>query len=154
MTPITFLISAAASFGHPPSGDNADNCTKSGCWFSFTNRASIINPTPPNGGRCGEVDAAPRMPNDIWNDQAAVDSYVRATQEFYAIAQDVSLGFGPCNHNPSRWYQNGNKSIDWIDAEILVQVCSRKCNCGSNGIKCPDVRDDPSKHQYCSLCGS
>ena len=69
---LSVFPAAVVAFG--PSPPNPYNCTKSGCWFSYTNPASLGKP-PPNQGRCGEVDAAPRMPPDIWRDQVSVSLY-------------------------------------------------------------------------------
>ena len=57
----------------------ASGCTKTSCPFSFT------NPSIVNGGRCGEVDAASRMPDDIWSDPNAVDEYVATTIALYNV---------------------------------------------------------------------
>jgi uncharacterized surface protein with fasciclin (FAS1) repeats len=125
---------------------SAYNCTKDGCVFSFTNRPSIIEPLR-NGGRCGEVDAAPNMPNDIWADADAVKAYVVATEDFFGTAN------APCDHNPYTWIQNGTEKIKWMNDRLDLAVCARECGCGAYGVKCKDVPDDPKNHKYCSLCG-
>ena len=59
-----------------------------------------------------EVDAAPRMPVDIFNDTAAVARYVEVTKRAWAPAGDPRV-FGllvnePCDHDPTRWFKNGS----------------------------------------------
>lgn len=89
------LIGAIASFGNalPINANNrrtgrpsGAGCTKRSCPFSFTN---------PNG-QCGEVDAAARMPDDIWNNQSAVAAYVGATVKYYNVG-DFKLENALCN---------------------------------------------------------
>ena len=64
------LLPAAVAFGPPPPGPAPPPraaCKRGllgGCWFRRYNSNEK--------GRCGEVDAAPRMPGDIWGDTTAV----------------------------------------------------------------------------------
>lgn len=86
---LSVFPAAVVAFGpSPPNPPNPYNCTKSGCWFSYTNPASLGKP-PPNQGRCGEVDAAPRMPPDIWRDQVSVSLY----QQLYGHADQELFSF-------------------------------------------------------------
>jgi len=126
------------------------NCTKQGCFFSYTNRVQGgITPRPAkNGGRCGEVDAAPRMPKDIWADPGAVTKYCEATINLYGSntlggGGDI-LEFGQCDHDPLLWFQNGSGPIKW-DMGDFAKVCSA-CSTGEP--------DDPGRHHYCTLCWS
>ena len=57
----------------------ANNCTKESCLFSYTNPDNV------NDGRCGEVDAAPRMPADIFKDPERVGEYVLATTKWLLL---------------------------------------------------------------------
>merc|ERR1719159_2058131 len=57
-------------------------CTKDGCPFSAV--SGFIGPDY-KYTRCGQVDAAPRMPNDIWKDPHAVEKYVNFTLELYSL---------------------------------------------------------------------
>jgi hypothetical protein len=146
---MTFLISPVAGFG--PGREST--CTRSGCWFSYTNFASEVDPSypvAPNFGRCGEVDAAPRMPTDIWADKTAVENYVKVTQQ-YRVAANRGLNLGKCNHNPLFWYQNGTANVGWFNGIAFVEACEARGCCVGN--KCPDTNDDPRNHLYCSLCG-
>ena len=146
----------------PSPGPSPTGCTKAGCFFSFTNRPGVF------GGRCGEVDAAPRMPDDIWTDKTAVAEYVRATEEAYAnnYFSTGSLKQQPCDHNPAQWVRNGSQQINWLGTEGqgteigFDNFCVRRCSCcppgaPSNPERCPrtctDMPDKPP--YYCSLCG-
>lgn len=72
-------LGSAVAFGPvKPKPAPATGCTQKSCLFSFTNPAGV------NQGRCGEVDAAPRMPDDIWGDSNAVREYVAATVKWCA----------------------------------------------------------------------
>ena len=74
---LSFSLLAVAQATNSTAGAG---CTKEACPFSFT------NPSPfEHEGRCGEVDAAPRMPADIWDDQRAVEEYVEATLTLYHV---------------------------------------------------------------------
>jgi uncharacterized surface protein with fasciclin (FAS1) repeats len=76
----------------PPPGPGPQGCKKSGCFFSYTNQARQ------NGDRCGEVDAALRMPADIWNDPKAVAAYVQATVELFRSVQNGVFCFSSQFH--------------------------------------------------------
>jgi len=136
------LISPAVGVSlRVPKNDN--NCTKSGCWFSLTNKENV------NGGRCGEIDAAPHMPNDIWTDAAAVENYVAKTVFVLGLATER------CNHDPLAWYPMGNKSISWFKDPNrgFETFCAETCGCDPNGPPGVCPTDNPSRHTYCSLCG-
>jgi hypothetical protein len=135
---------------------STDNCTKAGCFFSYQNGGSCRSGGSFHGNRCGEVDAAPHIPDDMWNDQRAIDAYVQVTIEFYNIAgadNDCHLNFGPCDHDPAHWIKNGTstKKVSWTGGTTAFSnFCVEKC--GGSGAK--HQSDDPKHHKYCSLCGS
>lgn len=117
-------------------------CTKTSCPFSFT------NPTNVNGGRCGEVDAAARMPDDIWSDSNAVDEYVAATVALYNIA-GAKLVNSLCDRTGRT--QNGSVVASWTSPDLMSSTCQAKCLCK---YPCVDQPDEPFPlHRYCSLCG-
>jgi len=123
--------------GAPPTG-----CTKEACLFSYTNPAGV------NQGRCGEVDAAPRMPADIWSDSNAVQEYVGATNAFYKL-DGIQLKQKPCDRKGR--LQRGSETVSWTTSALMKATCSTGCNCDYPS--CPDSPDVPRNHQYCSLCG-
>ena len=104
------------------SSPSAYNCTKARCVFSFT------NPPDKNGGRCGEVDAAPHMPADIWNDGPAITAYCVATQEFYDFRYPDGHGLALENkacERSSNWIQNESVTEPWITEGFFLEICNR-----------------------------
>merc|ERR1711865_986475 len=116
-------------------------CTQKSCPFSY------INPSNVNEGRCGEVDAAPRMPADIFKDPRKVGEYVLATTKWYHI-DGVKLVQAACN---PKWNKGGSQSVSWTDPTLMKYTCGTGCDC--NYPACPDAPDVPRNEQYCSLCG-
>jgi hypothetical protein len=114
-------------------------CTEDACPFSYYNEGA---------GRCGEVDAASRMPADIWNDQKAVNDYVAATIKWYNVG-GAKLKQALC-YRPGR-YQQGSQSVSWTSPDLMKYTCNTLCSC--NYPSCPDAPDAPKNHRYCSLCG-
>ena len=119
------------------------NCTKDGCRFSALNKDSS------GRIRCGEVDAAPRMPGDIWNDPEAVAKYVDLTLTFYHPPGGPRRN-QPCNRT---WSKRGVTTVPWTDPKPMSAACDGRCNCVYSKGTCKDVPDDPKEHHYCSLCG-
>merc|ERR1719424_1491813 len=124
----------------------ADGCTKDSCPFSYQ------VPPPVRFGRCGEVDAASRMPADIWDDPRAFGEYVEATLLLW------SVGTGPTGGAllkqekcPSGWTPMQGKTVPWTQPKLMEVTCDLRCNCRYPD--CKDVPDDPKDHTYCSLCG-
>jgi hypothetical protein len=148
-------------------------CTKAACYFS------AITPYPgitPGGPFCGEVDAAPRMPADIWNDTKAVANYIELTLDFWEITAPGYPSFlhalvqGRCGRNNNQdpkfagdfrgWtVPAGGKNISsWAEIELMRAVCSGDDpkfgpGCGCDYPHCPDQPDDPGHNRFCSLCG-
>lgn len=117
-------------------------CTKTSCPFSFT------NPSNANGGRCGEVDAASRMPDEIWSDSNAVDEYVATTIALYNVG-GAKLVNSLCDRTGRT--QNGSAVASWTSPDLMRLTCQDKCLCK---YPCPDQPDQPFPlHLYCSLCG-
>ena len=114
----------------------AAGCAKSSCPFSFSPNASV----------CGEVDAAPRMPDNIWNNPAAVDAYVAATIKYYNVGS-VMLQNAGCNRTGKT--PDGSQSASWTSPEIMQYYCADECGCTYPA--CPDNPTGPGV--YCSLCG-
>ena len=119
-------------------------CTKAGCpffWFSYYSSEGPV--------KCGEVDAAPRMPDDIWADPKAVDEYVAVTLALYAIGGRGQLKQGRCPRQG--WRFTGTQTTTWTTRKLMEVACNERCNCRYPD--CKDVPDDPKEHRYCSLCG-
>merc|ERR1719424_379859 len=120
----------------------AGGCTKAACPFSYT------NPSYSHEGRCGEVDAAPRMPADIWDDQRAVEEYVEATIKLYNV-EGSELKQEACDH--AGHIQRGGENVSWTSEFLMLETCGPVCHCRYPD--CKDEPDEPKEHHYCSLCG-
>lgn len=121
-------------------------CRRDSCKFSFVN---------PAFSRCGEVDAAPRMPADIWADQDAVRTYVATTIELYALGLNMTgtrryLTSGACSQR-NRPRKGQIETIKWADPALMGPACKTLCHCDYPN--CPDQPDRPAQGSFCSLCG-
>ena len=121
---------------------------------------------------CGEVDAGPRMPDDIFDPSNAValQAYINATIAlFTACHNDICplnseapfVELGRCagkNYSyPDPW---GNTNVAWAPRHLMHGVCEKQCMCNfANESKtstlptCQDTPDDPKAGTFCSLCG-
>jgi len=120
------------------------NCLKKGCFFSWVNPAVY----PTSGGRCGEVDAAPRMPAEIFDNEYSVADYVELTLKLYNI-DGAKLVQKRCDREGR--LQHGNQSVTFAPPTLMKRICDLQCNCPYPN--CPDVPDNAPKELYCSLCG-
>ena len=122
--------------------------------------------------RCGDVDAAPRMPASLFEpeNKDALQAYINATIDLFHITdgnpsdpQRTQLKQGTCKENgygtllpgcPSRdpgcAYPNPIIS-EWAPKVMMKAICDLRCNC--NYPNCKDVPDDPKTKHWCSLCG-
>jgi len=140
----------------------------------YFNSINLFNNYPI--GRCGDVNAAPRMPALLFDPKykSFLKKYTKATIKYYGLA------VGRCPDTPSRAYSPkvvnytqfaGTGTAKWLP-NAFVPLCRELCNCNPtstwnpsfpNGAKickdtplncaCADVPDVPSKGQFCSLCG-
>ena len=142
------------------------SCTKESCIFSEV-QGSL------SGIRCGQVDAAPRMPDDIWNDPAAVQRYVDFTNKFFFLHAKgaTQMKQEPCSKETYKYgdktigpftVQKGGATVPWASDALMQATCSAFCNCGYQCPTCKpnralpacrDKADQPGAHKYCSLCG-
>ena len=106
--------------------------------------------------RCGQVDAAQRMPLALFDPQfkSQLDLYIKLTEAFYnpdGPIQFVRLQQGKCI---SAGYSqlNGTVTAPWMTPALQSAGCRTRCNC-STSVDCKDVPDDPSTGHFCSLCG-
>mmetsp|Transcript_25079 Transcript_25079/g.65406 ORF Transcript_25079/g.65406 Transcript_25079/m.65406 type:complete len:354 (-) Transcript_25079:78-1139(-) len=123
-------------------------CTEKSCIF-----ASTVAYKQPNGGSffcCGQVDAAPRMPPDIFNDSVALAEYIKITQQVSSVLGRGRVVNEACGVVPS-YRPNGTLEIDWFEG--FEPWCKARCGCGGIFNPCKDMPDDPATHTYCSLCG-
>ena len=122
--------------------------------------------------RCGDVDAAPRMPAALFapENKAALQAYINVTIDLFHIKdgnpsdpQRTQLEQGTCKENdfgtllpgcPSRKPHCANPNpimAEWAPTKMMQIVCDTSCNCDYPD--CPDVPDDPTTKHWCSLCG-
>ena len=140
---------------------------------------ACFNPYGPQGTDCGEIDAAPFMPDEIFEPayakelQAYVDITVTASQGQCSVGHCYDKPFpGACNppSGSDNWrvpcnfsVADGTKTLqanDWyefLEVSLLTKFCRTQCDCGFNsgipGDQCQDVPDDPTNGKFCSLCG-
>ena len=119
--------------------------------------------------RCGDVDAAPRMPAALFEpkNKAVLQAYINATIDLFHIhipdADRLQLSEGTCKDNgfttllPGCPHRNPNCNnpnpiaAEWAPVKMMTVVCDLKCKCVYPD--CKDVEDDPNTNHWCSLCG-
>ena len=135
-------------------------------YFYWVNKAA---------NQCGEVDAAPYMPKDLFEPSHTLQllAYVQATISLFGIKsgpQPGDLKLGRCKDHG--FAVDGHQEIGatWTPMDLQGPICMKRCKCqwwdthGSpvSGYKpaaaaglhnCTDVPDDPATGHFCSLCG-
>ena len=126
--------------------------------------------------RCGEVDAAPFMPKDLFEPSHTLRllGYVEATISLFGIKsgpQPGDLKLGRCKDHG--FAVDGHQEIGstWTPMDLQGPICMKHCKCqwwDTHGYKppyvsgykpaaglhnCTDVPDDPATGHFCSLCG-
>lgn len=117
--------------------------------------------------RCGEVDAAPRMPASLFEpeNKAALQRYIDITEKFYSYSLSKTLSkleVGRCKD--TKVYTSGPfgiQGITWTSKALMGPICAEQCHCtfGASPLSpstlpyCKDQPDDPSAGKFCSLCG-
>ena len=126
--------------------------------------------------QCGEVDAGPRMPDDIFDpsNAAALKAYEAATIALFTFCNATTWG-GKKTHGCAKtpflelgrcasknYTVPGYEPFDrvaWAPHQLMDEVCQKKCMCNFSGNKtvplppCQDQPDDPKAGNFCSLCG-
>ena len=126
--------------------------------------------TDPVLGWCGEVDAAPYMPAEIFQPQHFLSllAYAHVTTSLYSYpdysngtpSRATPLVAGRCSGIDYNRYNGVLSGISWFGADGLMgPVCAERCGCNFEGQSnlhlpaCEDGPDDPSTGSFCSLCG-
>lgn len=128
-------------------------------WF---NSVTLAGYTPKPGQpepstRCGDIDAAQRMPAELFEPKnfLALTAYVTLTLKYYSyFGQDLELGRCKSRGYPTE--AGTIQGIYWTTGALMNPICLEKCNCVySSGFThtCRDVPDDPKAATWCSLCG-
>jgi len=133
-------------------------------WF----RATTCSQDGNNRCRCGEVDAAPRMPASIFlpENAAALQRYIDITVKFYTPGRIwtndngwTGLEAGRCQDIDYPNARAGQQSVPWANGALMTPICKEQCHCNfgsypaSGFPACKDQPDDPRAGKFCSLCG-
>ena len=157
-----------------PSPSPGPSPSKNHLWFNLINRyVPGVYPV----GRCGEVDAAQRIPPKLFEPQykAVLQKYIKATLKFYggSLGRCADMQFpssgGPGAVNYTQY--DGTTVAEWLP-DAFVPVCRALCGCDPKSTwnpsfptgrkicketplncACADVPDEPGKGHFCSLCG-
>ena len=118
-------------------------------------------PPANNKARCGEVDAAPRIPADLFElrNIGKLSLYISITINSYSNllinnptwAPDTKLELGRCRGKGYTDETGGVQGINWVNQGLMGPICKAQCDC--NYPACKDEPDDPSAGKFCSLCG-
>lgn len=123
-------------------------------WFRLVQPVRFGSPE----NRCGEVDAAPRMPAGLFErrNRAALALYTQVTLSGFDIpgleaGRCIDIGYGVLT---------GSGTAVWDPSGIMNDICATKCDCSykstferPNVGGCDNIPDDPSSGTWCSLCG-
>jgi hypothetical protein len=130
-----------------------------------TNNTLFFYTLNPGYARCGDVDAAPRMPAALFEpeNKAALEAYINMTIALYHVRSfdnEAQLHQGTCKeHNygnklpdcKKKGCPNPNPQIsEWAPKNMMIALCVG-CKCVYPN--CKDVPDDPKTGHWCSLCG-
>ena len=152
---IKLLISSiSASKGSPgaPTPAPSDNHL----WFRYVDGSSNCET---GYCRCGEVDAASRMPASLFKpdilSKYALKAYTALTLAAYStggsLSRNTTLELGRCAEIGFTCKQS-RISTGWdTGADLMGPICKKQCDCTYP--QCPDAPDQPLLGKYCSLCG-
>ena len=165
------LLRVAADVLKQPAGE---------LYFYAIDRSTETGPPANNAPRCGEVNAAPFMPEAMFDrskprNVAALVAYAAATEKLHKIPElgrsPLSVKLGRCRDVNANWRVHPNakytsceasmQGVVWTPGGLMGPVCRERCRCnflGSLGPvpglpPCRDQTDDPSASNFCSLCG-
>ena len=159
--PRTVASNTPSPFSPPSPATTIDANGKHHLWFRSTD---------PVLGWCGEVDAAPYMPAEIFQPRHVLSliAYAELTTKLYTSppysngdpSRNTPLVVGRCSGIDYNLYNGVLSGITWFgDDTLMGPVCAEQCGCNFEGQSkihlpaCEDVPDDPSTGSFCSLCG-
>ena len=100
--------------------------------------------------RCGEVDAAERMPASIFEPShiLQLELYEKVTIEGWGNGNMLKLGrCGEIGYTVPA----GSQIIDWDAGVDMNKICRAMCNCFWGGGFCRNqTKDDPANNRFCS----
>jgi len=108
------------------------------------------------GCRCGDIDAASRMPAELFEPQNILSLALYATitiQSYSSLGMGgQKLKLGTCaKYTEYTCAAGGVQGINWISGALMVPICQKQCDCTYPS--CRDQPDDPAAGKFCSLCG-
>jgi hypothetical protein len=112
----------------------------------------------PQGCRCGDVDAAPRMPASLFDPSNAreLKRYEDITVKLYKVGfarfgDQYALEVGRCKEIGYREAGGQAQGSVWAPTALMTPICKEQCHCTYPD--CKDQPDDPKAGKFCSLCG-
>lgn len=106
--------------------------------------------------RCGDIDAAQRMPADLFKPEniLSLAQYTSLTLKLYTSLgmNGQTLKLGRCK-DKTNFTEGpaGVQGINWVNSVLMQPICLKQCKC--NYPACRDEPDDPKAGKWCSLCG-
>ena len=127
----------------------------------------------PSLQRCGEIDAAPYMPAELFEPRHFLQllAYGEVTVRLYRTpVLNTATELGRCSEAGYTSCGASVQGISWIPGGLMGPVCGERCGCNFRGACspagsfpgfpecsqlpfCRDVPDDPTEDRFCSLCG-
>jgi len=134
-------------------------------WFNYVWAIGSGN----SYARCGEVDAATRMPAAMFKLKNIISlaQYASLTIKLYGVTGGVpgwnagtKLQLGRCADRGFGIKQSQMMGNMWAPSGLMDPICKKQCNCTVGGRYdpsdppyCKDAPDDPKAGKWCSLCG-
>jgi len=126
-----------------------------------------LDQTLPSFKRCGEVDAAPYMPKELFlpKNKMALRAYVDATVKLYTVpVLGMGVKLGRCSSVGFTQHGGAVQGISWT-SNMMGPVCAARCGCNYQGQYtgkfarnlpyCKgSYKNNPKGGNYCSLCGT
>ena len=132
------------------------NVTSNHLWFYWVN--TFGDPSLCKNGvcRCGDIDAAARMPAELFKpeNKLALEKYTTLTLKFFSSLGmgTEKLKLGQCKQETNYTCDGGGvQGINWVTDALMRPICKKQCDCTYPS--CPDQPDDPANGTFCSLCG-
>jgi len=132
-------------------------------WFNYVWAIGSGN----SYSRCGEVDAAPRMPAELFEFRniGKLAQYASLTTQLYTAVgmnKGTKLQLGRCRTRGYTQKQSAMDGVGWAPSELMGPICLKQCDCTASSAGryndddppyCEDAPDDPKAGKFCSLCG-
>ena len=125
-------------------------------WFYWVNTEGDPSLCKNGFCRCGDIDAAARMPAELFKpeNKLALEEYTTLTLKFFSSLGmgTEKLKLGQCKQETNYTCDGGGvQGINWVTDALMRPICKKQCDCTYPS--CPDQPDDPANGTFCSLCG-